>query len=167
MVRRARVDDAEAIAAVHVASWQAGYQGIVDQAVLDGLSVAERAEAHRRYLSDPAAERRLYVCEDDGRLVGFVTCGPAAHGESADVGEVHALYAHPSAWGTGAGRAVMEAALRDLRDAGCREAVVYVLDDNARGRRFYERAGFAADATGLPLEAFDFDLTQARYRRAL
>jgi hypothetical protein len=54
-----------------------------------------------------------------------------------------------------------------LRSAGCAEALVYVLDDNARGRRFYERAGFAAEATGLPLDTFAFDLTQARYRRAL
>jgi hypothetical protein len=41
------------------------------------------------------------------------------------------------------------------------------VDDNARGRRFYERAGFVAEATGLPLEGFAFDLTQARYRRGL
>src|SRR3954451_2693922 len=54
-----------------------------------------------------------------------------------------------------------------MGSAGCAEALVYVLDDNARGRRFYERAGFVAEATGLPLEGVAFDLTQARYRRAL
>ena len=167
VVRRARVEDSEAIAEVHVASWRAAYRGIIDQAVLDGLDVAERAQAHRRHLADPRAERRLHVCEDDGCVVAFATCGPAATETSPAVGEVHALYAHPDAWNSGAGRALIAVVLDDLRGAGNERALVHVLDANGRARRFYERAGFAVEATGLPLGQFPFALTQARYGRSL
>jgi GNAT superfamily N-acetyltransferase len=61
--------------------------------------------------------------EDDGRVVAFAAFGPPAQAESARAGEIHALYAHPDAWGTGAGRALMAAVLDDLRSSGCAEAV--------------------------------------------
>jgi ribosomal protein S18 acetylase RimI-like enzyme len=82
-------------------------------------------------------------------------------------GEVNARYAHPGSRNSGAGRALIEVALADLRGAGCQRAVPHVQDANGRARRFYERAGFAVEATGLPLEEFPFALTQARYGRSL
>jgi len=167
VIRRASVDDADAVAEVHVASWRAAYRGIVAQEVLDGLSVAERANAYRGHLADPSAELGLFVCEDEGRVVAFATCGPAGDDEPAHVAALYALYADPAAWDTGAGRALMSAVLSELRGRGYRELVVIVLDDNGRARRFYERAGFALEATGEPLQGFDFDLTQARYRLPL
>lgn len=142
------------------------YRGIIDQQVLDDLDVAGRAAAHRAYLEDPAAQRSLLVCEADGVVVAFATYGPP---RDADVpwssGELHALYAHPDAWGIGAGRALTEAALNALRAAGYDEAVVWVLDRNWRGRRFYERAGFILERSGEPLDAFG--ACQSRYRKRL
>ena len=42
-LRDATPDDAHAIATVHVASWQVAYRGFMPDAVLDGLSVDDRA----------------------------------------------------------------------------------------------------------------------------
>lgn len=50
-IRHATLDDATAIAEVHVASWRTTYRGIVDQAYIDTLSVAERATAWAQRLS--------------------------------------------------------------------------------------------------------------------
>jgi hypothetical protein len=47
VVRPARPGDAEAIATVHVRSWQAAYPGIVPQPVLDRLSIERRAASWR------------------------------------------------------------------------------------------------------------------------
>jgi hypothetical protein len=41
--RIATVDDAAAVAAVHVRSWQDAYRGIFPDAYLDGLSVERRS----------------------------------------------------------------------------------------------------------------------------
>ncbi|WP_167132847.1 hypothetical protein [Paramicrobacterium chengjingii] len=43
-VRAAELADAEQIAGVHVRSWQTGYFGLIDQEILDGLSIADRAD---------------------------------------------------------------------------------------------------------------------------
>ncbi len=165
-VRLAVPADAPAIARAHVASWRAAYRGIIPQQVLDELDEAEWAARHRAHLADAAAVRSILVCEQDGAIVAFVTYGPP---RDADVpsssGELHALYADPAVWGTGAGRTLTAAALDALRAAGCDEAVVWVLDDNARGRRFYERAGFVLERSGVPLGRWD--VSQSRYRRRL
>lgn len=41
-VRPAVLDDVPQIAAVHVAGWQIGYQGLLPQQVLDDLTAAQR-----------------------------------------------------------------------------------------------------------------------------
>jgi GNAT superfamily N-acetyltransferase len=166
LVRPAVPADAPAIAHVHVASWRAAYRGIIPQQVLDELDVAEWTARHRAHLQDAAADRSLLVCEQGGAIVAFATYGPP---RDADVpltsGELHALYAHPDAWGAGAGRGLCEASLGALRAAGADEAVVWVLDENLRGRRFYERAGFVLERSGEPLGRYG--VTQSRYRRRL
>jgi GNAT superfamily N-acetyltransferase len=61
------------------------------------------------------------------------------------VGELYALYVTPAWWSTGTGRALMGSVLAALEAERYRRVVLWVLADNARARRFYERAGFAAD----------------------
>src|ERR671912_596226 len=48
-------------------------------------------------------------------------------------------------WGTGVGRALMTTACDHLADGGRNHLRLWVLADNARARKFYERAGLAAD----------------------
>jgi hypothetical protein len=43
VIRDATATDAAAIAGIHVRSWQSAYRGMIDDVVLDGLSVARRA----------------------------------------------------------------------------------------------------------------------------
>ena len=50
MIRRANIDDAEAIAAVHVKSWQGGYAGIMDKEFLASLSVEQRLKKWQEML---------------------------------------------------------------------------------------------------------------------
>jgi GNAT superfamily N-acetyltransferase len=72
--------------------------------------------------------------------------GPlTADGLAGLVGELYALYVAPAWWSTGTGRALMEHVLTALRADGYPRAVLWVLADNARARRFYGRAGFTPD----------------------
>jgi GNAT superfamily N-acetyltransferase len=66
-------------------------------------------------------------------------------GRTGEVGELYALYLLPAWWSAGVGRALMTSALDALRGDRYRRVVLWVLADNARGRRFYERAGFTLD----------------------
>jgi len=76
-------------------------------------------------------------------VVGFVS-SVALMGE----GEVPALHVDPLLHGRGLGRRLLDAALDDLRYAGCRSAWLTVLSVNRAAIAFYEHLGWTAD--GLP-----------------
>ena len=147
-VRLATTDDALAIAEVHVRAWRGGYRGIMPAAVLDGLSVADRERTWRRLLSDEDNDIRTMVCEDGGRrVVGFLSITGASRDADAGAGvaEFPALYVDPASWRQGVGRTLVMAGLAALNAAGAREVTLWVLEDCAQARAFYERCGFTAD----------------------
>ena len=56
-------------------------------------------------------------------------------------GELYAIYVLAAHYGSGAGQALLDAAI------GRAAASLWVLEDNPRARAFYERNGFRADGT--------------------
>ena len=172
VVRRAAVDDADAIGVVHVRAWQAAYRGLMSDEHLDGLSTDQRIAGWREGLAERAKDRAVLVVEDpaDGRVCGFAVVGDVRTGDgSAPVGEgeLWAINLEPGAWGRGLASALLAGAVDELSARGCTEAHLWVLDGNARARRFYEREGWAPDG-GVKHQAFgDRTLREVRYRRAL
>ena len=164
VLREPLAADADRLGLVHVRAWQAAYRGAMTDAFLDGLSPAEWADRWARRL---AAARGAVdvVAELDGVVVGFVSAGTDRDG-SVD-GEVYAINVHPDAWGTGAGPALLARATEHLRAAGFAEAVLWVVDANARARRVYEREGWAADGGTRDLEVGGATVAEVRYRRSL
>jgi ribosomal protein S18 acetylase RimI-like enzyme len=162
IVEPARIDDAPAIAAVHVRSWQVAYAPFLDEGFLRSIEVQQRSTSWRRAIQSGAS--RVLVARDGQHVVGFVSCGrcrDAGAGEA--VGEIWALYALDTVWGQGVGRALLDAALQSLRRAGFTQCSLRVLTANARGRRFYRSAGFAE----VPERSQWFDLGGQRVEELL
>jgi len=145
-IREAEPRDARGIAEVHVRSWQAAYRGQLTDDYLDGLSVEERLEQHRRSLEQPRAEWRTWVADDDGRVGGFAVTGPSEDADAEpSTAELYAIYLEPDRVGTGLGRGLLDHAIADLRERGFTVVTLWVLETNERARRFYEVAGWRAD----------------------
>ena len=85
-------------------------------------------------------------------------------GRTGEVGELYALYLLPAWWSAGVGRALMTSVLDALRGARYRRVVLWVLADNARARRFYERAGFTLDGSTNVLNGLG-GVLEVRYTR--
>lgn len=169
-IRPAEVEDALAIAVVHVRSWQAAYQDLMPQDFLDGLDTGQRRLAWEQILSETQWPRAgTFVAETATGVLGFVNICPTRDGDEnpATVGEVSAIYVLGEAWGTGAGRRLMAAAVDSLREAGFGQATLWVLDQNHRTRRFYETAGWGPDGAVKHDGLRGFALTEVRYRRPL
>jgi len=139
-VRHAVADDAAAIAAVHVRTWQVAYRGLIADEVLARLSVEQREEMWRRALTADGGPA-VYVAIRDRALVGFcAVAAPSSDDDAEDgVAEIGAIYVDPDVWRTGVGRALMDAALEDLRAGGWRWLTLWVLAENQQARDFYAR----------------------------
>jgi RimJ/RimL family protein N-acetyltransferase len=171
-VRPAQVDDAARISEIHVLGWQGGYQGLLPQDYLDGMQAdGERLERWTRRLGSADWSRggTLVADSGDGQLAGFANVGQSRDDDAAagKVGEVVAIYLAPDSWGQGLGRELMAAALARLTRLGYDEVTLWVLDTNARARRFYEAAGFRPDGTLKVDNSLGFPLREVRYRRSL
>jgi len=141
LVRPARTGDLLGAAEARIASWRAAFTGLVPQDFLDAMNAEATATSWAASLA--AGRSRLYVALTGDRVIGYAGVGPERDRDApANTGELYALYVHPHHWGTGAGRALTDAALADLRNAGCTAAWLWVLEANTRARRFYTRYGF-------------------------
>src|SRR3954470_12840790 len=89
--------DVDAVAGMHVRTWQAGYAGIMPADVLDALDPAAFAEIRRPRNAPPGAQ--TLVAEDCGTIVGFVSFGPHRRQNGAGyvdgIGEIYAIYVAP------------------------------------------------------------------------
>jgi GNAT superfamily N-acetyltransferase len=140
VLRDAEPADAEPLARCHLACWRETYTGVVDPAPLQAAlaNPEARTERWQRILSGPHG---TLVAVDDGEIIGFASTGPVQD-EDADVPlELYALYARQAWWGRGLGHRLLTAA---LGERGCS---LWVLRDNPRARRCYERNGFVPDGT--------------------
>ena|SRR5215831_4456750 len=162
LVRPAAGQDAEAIAAVQVATWRDAYAGLMPDEILDGLDVSQQAETWRGRLAAPPDGVFVLVFERDGEVRGFVSGGPERGGTG---GEVFAIYVDPPCQGLGAGRRLLEAAGRHLAGAGFAEASLWVLSTNDATRGFYEAQGWRSDGTEKPwsYQGIGEGLTEVRY----
>ncbi|CAN5489480.1 GNAT family N-acetyltransferase [soil metagenome] len=168
VVRVARVDDAKAIGVVHVDAWQAAYRGIMPDEYLNGLRATDRSAQWGRWLATPPSGTHIVVIEGSGTVVGFASCG-VERGSVDDptVGELYAINLSPTVWGQGFGRELLAAATQVLAHDGYAAAILWVVPQNDRARRFYERAGWTDDGTARVETVQGATVDEVRYRRNL
>jgi ribosomal protein S18 acetylase RimI-like enzyme len=168
-VRRTEQRDLDHLGEIHVRSWQAAYRGLLPDAYLDTMDVAEsRARWHALFTPGGGAlPIQLVAVDDDDDAVGFVSAGAAPAEDEPGVGQVYGIYLRPDAFGLGHGRALLGAAEQALAALGFDEAVLWVMPGNARARRFYELAGWTCDGVTKHETIRGADVDEIRYRRSL
>jgi GNAT superfamily N-acetyltransferase len=159
VIRAAEVGDAHAIARVHVRTWEQAYSHVFSPEALAQRSVEHREAQWRDWLERGVAA--IFIAEADGVVIGFASAGES--GDFPGSGEVHAIYVEAEHWGSGIGPALLERAEDALRVRGFGDAVLLVLADNPRARRFYERHGWrAGDAFLEPIRGQDVEVVWYR-----
>lgn len=163
LVRRAHVDDAAQIAAVHIAAWQATYRGIMADEVLDSLDLDRQTAGWSNNLSAEANPMLVVVQlqpldaahegenppAEDGVLGFGGVCPPRDSAEvlnrlpdSSGLGQLAAINLHPDAFGTGVGAALLHSLEDELRTLGFTRAYLMVAEGNERAMRFYAKHGW-------------------------
>ena len=140
MLRAATVEDAAAIAAIHVASRAAYYGEHLDPAD----AARDREPMWRRLVAE---DGRVTVVAEDEELTGFL------HVRLGKTLELVSIYVLPELFGRGVGSALHDR-FEEIRDG--RPAELEVWDGNARAKAFYAARGWRATdrtrdgVTGIP-----------------
>ena len=161
-------EDAEGVARVHVSSWQIAYWGILPDDYLDSLKWERRFDFWSRELVEPGRQgSRTWVLVAGAAVLGFASTGPARDDDRQSSGawELYGIYLAPDRWGHGNGRRLLETALADIPDQVA-DVSLWVLAENVRARRFYERLGFATDGCVRVDTLGGLDVAEVRYLRA-
>jgi GNAT superfamily N-acetyltransferase len=162
-VRTAVPEDVEAIADVHVRSWQWAYAGLLPDDLLAGLRTEDRVPQWQRRVDAADPSRTLLLADVDGAVVGFVAVGAGREQVGGpEVGELMAIYLVREVAGTGTGRALHEAGLAWLTARGFTLARLWVLSSNSRARDFYERMGWRPDGE-TRVETIGVEVEETRY----
>ncbi len=145
-IRPARIDDAAALARVHVASWRAAYRGMLPESHLESLSETEQETRTRDLIAQPLGpHHHLLALDRGGFILGFAATGPTRDTSNENLGEIYAIYLHPAVWGRGFGGLLMAQAQATLWRDGFQEAILWVLERNDRARAFYKAGGWTPD----------------------
>lgn len=164
-LRPALPADLEALAAIHVATWQEAYRGLIPAPFLARVDLEHGRSRLRRPLeADPP---QVLVLEEGAQALGFVRFGPVKAGPR-EAAEVFAINVHPERWREGHGRRLLEAAQARLAEGGFRSVWLWVLESNQRAREFYAALGWEPDGERrVEGQSDGADLAELRYAIAL
>ncbi|MGY2366613.1 N-acetyltransferase family protein [Pseudomonas azotoformans] len=167
MIRKALPGDANAIAQVHIRSWQEAYRDLMPAEFLKGLdaTLARRESFWGRSIE--SGESDVWVAELDGKVIGWISVGASRDEEAAgaNTGEVMAIYVLAKYWQAGVGLALWNAGLQFLMEQGYECLTLWVLSRNERAVRFYRRVGCVEDpGSERHLQRGGVTLEEMRYR---
>lgn len=144
IIRQARPEDAEAIAAL--------WNPVIRDTAITFNSVEKTVET----MTQEIAARHAFLLAEDDALLGFATYGQFRGGIGyARTGE-HTIALAPDTRGRGIGRALMQALEDHAREAGFHSMIAGVSDENPGGIAFHERMGYAQVAV-LPQVGWKFE----------
>ncbi|ROU02270.1 GNAT family N-acetyltransferase [Marinobacter sp. R17] len=166
-IQIATSQDCRAIAELQVQAWQHAYRDILPEHYLDALSVSKKeAMWHRLVQRHPG---QLLVARATTDIDGFIAFGPSRDEDAPNNrAEIWAIYVYVASWSKGTGRLLWHQALKRLVAEGFESVSLWVLANNARAIRFYERAGFVLEPDSCRgIEIGGTSVKALRYRRRI
>lgn len=132
-IRLATKTDFKSISKLHAASWKDAYRGMLSDDYLSGPVDDDLAQRWAEL--ELGAWDFVLVAEDGGSLQGFLMMWVK------DEGYLDNLHVHPNARSSGIGLQLLRFAAAHLNSLGVQSFYLWVLEQNAAAKRFYERHG--------------------------
>lgn len=139
MIRPARAEDAEGIAAI----WN---PVIRDTTIIFASTERPPAEVAAIIAERQAGGHGFWVAEEDGAILGFATYFPFRAGTGYARTKEHTILLAPHTHGRGIGRALMAAVEDHARAAGAHSIYAGVSGENAQGIAFHAALGYETAA---------------------
>ena len=142
-IRRAKINDAGAIADAHDEAWRMAYRGIIPGTQLEKL-INRRGPAW--WGNAIRKGSRIVLFQFGDKIAGYANYGCNRTRSLHYDGEIYELYMRPEFQGLGFGRRLFTAVRRDLAQNGFKSLIVWVLSENEKAVEFYRALGGKAVA---------------------
>ncbi|WP_055668701.1 GNAT family N-acetyltransferase [Desnuesiella massiliensis] len=143
-IRYADINDARILGEIHSHSWKVTYKGIVPDEILNNITAEKREKYFEKALSQGWEEDALIFKED--KAVGLICIGRCRDEDKDDsYGEIWGIYLLPEYWNGGIGYELINWGLTELRKRSYKKVTLWVLEENIKARKFYEKVGFKHD----------------------
>jgi|HubBroStandDraft_6_1064221.scaffolds.fasta_scaffold584726_1 GNAT superfamily N-acetyltransferase len=139
-IREGLEQDLDSIARVLVNGWRTTFRRLLSDEFLQGMTVENQVERHRRTMLAGAASYFVAHSRQTDAIVGFVSGGPIRHPVPRYEAELYALYLQRSFQGQGIGAKLVKTLARRMVVQEMPRMLVWVLAINPN-RAFYERLG--------------------------
>lgn len=151
------VDDRQEISRVYEESWKFAYKGIIPQDYLEGIPKGQWVSNLDR------CGQQTLICIEEGNIVGTTSFGKSRFARFDQWGEIISIYFLPEYMGRGYGKALLKAAMSELKKMGYSKVFLWVLEENQRARDFYESMGFVPADEYLDDNIGGKDLREVQY----
>ena len=132
--------DLKSASAIYAKSWKEAYRSILKAQTLDRITDDFWIGFfHKNYKSK---RFNIALVDYEGRDIAAGGFGGSRDYDDADRGEVTSIYLLPEVWGSGFGTSLMDFMVRQLQSQGYKKIHLWVLSDNVRAIRFYDKFGF-------------------------
>ncbi len=150
-------DDRLAISHIYEESWKFAYKDIIPQSYLESIPAG-------RWVSglDKEGMNTLVLIEDD-TFIGTSGYCKSRFPDFNGWGEIVSIYLLPQYMGKGYGKCLLDAVIRELVCLGFYDIFLWVLEDNLRARKFYEKAGFTSTQNYLDDNIGGKELREIQY----
>ncbi len=137
-VRRGKRKDAVALAQIREIAWRFAYTGIIPGPALEKI-VHVRLDSWWRWAL--TVDCKIDVVEVADIVVGYTSWGPCRSRQLPAKAEIYECYILPEYHGMGLGTRLFEKTRRDARAKYGQGCIVWALEDNEVGCRFYAARG--------------------------
>jgi len=134
------LDDATSASRIYATSWKNAYKDIFSDKLLEEITLDFWVEA---FVSNYETHRyKVAILSFNGKDVGAGGYGFSRDYQDDEWGEITSIYFLPEVWGEGLSGQLLDFMINDLRELGYLKIHLWVLSDNLRAQRFYEKYGF-------------------------
>lgn len=145
MIREATINDAARTAEIDVISSRYAYQDILSEELLKDLTVENRIPVHTRWISEKRFDMYVYEDPATGIVKAMMGIGMNEDEDKEGAFELHFIYVDPEYVRKGIGSEMIRFFEEKGKEKGCREFVIWVLEENEMGRNCYEKNHYHFD----------------------
>ena len=150
-INRAVPGDEAVLAHIQTESWKSAFRHILQPEELARCTDLERVTTmYRRLLEQNYGHGYLMRVEGEPHCIAWWS--DAREPQLEGLAELICIHSLPGKWRSGYGTQMMNAVLADIAAAGYPKVMLWVFEENARARSFYEKLGFVCTGRVKPGE---------------